>query len=686
MRIAALIAAIGISGAALAAPKPFDAMDLVKLDRVGAPVLSPDGQTLAFTVRSTDYEANKAETSVWMLSLAEGSPAKRVSKNIGASNIQWQPDGAGIYFLAGHQGVSQLWHLPVDGGSASALSSLPLDINSFRLSPDGQRVLLSIDIFTDCEKEQALACTHERLEQREVDPATGMLYDQMFVRHWSQWSDGRRSQLFIADLGNDGRVGQPRWLTSGLDGDIPSKPFGSSAEFVFGPDGESIYFNLKLAGASEPWSTDFDIYRLSLDGSSDAQNLTGDNDAWDAFPLPSPDGRTLYYLAMSVPGFESDRFAIMALDLSTGESREVAPDWDRSAGPMRISHDGKALYTSANDEGNHPLFAVDIASGSVETLLGKGKVTGFDVEGDTIVAGHQDLQHPTDLYLVGAEAPEQLTHFNREALENVEFGEPDWFWFKGWNGKSVQGFVVKPAGYEEGRQYPVAFLIHGGPQGAWTNDFHYRWNPQTYAGQGFAVVGINFHGSTGYGQNFTDSISQHWGDRPLEDLQKGWAAALQKYPFLDEDRACALGASYGGYMVNWIASQWNEPWRCMINHNGIFDTRNMYYATEELWFMEHEHGGTQYEHPAAYEKFNPINHVADWNVPMLVIHSDHDYRIPLSEGLATFTALQRQGIPSQFLRFPDETHWVAKPHNSVQWHNTVNDWLKRWTEADRPGD
>lgn len=686
MRIAAVIAAVVISGAGLAAPQPFDAVDLVKLDRVGAPALSPDGQMLAFTVRSTDYEANKAETSIWMASVANGSPARRVSENIGASDLQWQPDASGVYFLASHDGVNQLWQLPVDGESAGVISSLPLDINSFRLSPHGDRALLSIDVFMDCGRENVLTCTRDRLKQRADDSATGMLYDRMFVRHWSEWSDGRRSQLFIADLNDDGTLDQPRWLTPELDGDIPSKPFGGSAEFAFAPDGESIYFNVKLAGAAEPWSTNFDIYRLALDGSFDAQNLTGGNEAWDAFPLPSADGQTLYYLAMSVPGFEADRFAIMALDLSTGKTREVAPDWDRSAGPMRISADGRTLYTSANDEGNHPLFAVDTASGKVDKLLGDGKVTGFDVAGDRIVAGHQDLQHPTDLYLVEAEAPEQLTHFNREVLEDVQLGEPEWFWFKGWNNESVQGFIVKPADYDEGRQYPVAFLIHGGPQGAWTNDFHYRWNPQTYAGQGFAVVGINFHGSTGYGQDFTDAISQHWGDRPLEDLQKGWAAALQKYPFLDENRACALGASYGGYMVNWIASQWNEPWRCLVNHNGIFDTRNMYYATEELWFMEHEHGGTQYGNPAAYERFNPINHVEYWKVPMLVIHSDHDYRIPLSEGLATFTALQRQGIPSQFLRFPDETHWVTKPHNSVQWHNTVNDWLKRWTDADSVSD
>ena len=255
--------------------------------------------------------------------------------------------------------------------------------------------------------------------------------------------------------------------------------------------------------------------------------------------------------------------------------------------------------------------------------------------------------------------------------------------FKGWNGDTVHGYVMKPYGFETGHKYPVAFLIHGGPQGSWVNDFHYRWNPQTYAGAGFAVVVIDFHGSTGYGQAFTDSISGHWGDRPLEDLKKGWAAALEKFPFLAGDRACALGASYGGYMINWIAGNWTAPesgpWKCLVSHDGDFDNRMMAYATEELWFSEWENGGTPWDHPEEIERFNPAAHVGDWKVPMLVIHGAKDYRIPAEQGIAAFTALQRRGIPSEFLYFPDENHWVLKPQNSLQWHDTVGRWIKKWT-------
>lgn len=670
-----------IATAAMAAPQPFSVQDLIMMDRVGAPVLSPDGEQLAFTVRRTDYEGNRGAISLWTVSTSGDTPTRRIDETLGASQAQWAADGKQLYFVAARDGQAQLWSLHAGwNAEPQPVSTLPAGLNSYALSPDGSAALLSISVFMDCPPENVLDCTRQRLDERAANPATGMLYDQMFVRHWSSWEDGRRAQLFIGTFDADGQLGNLQWLTPGLNADIPSRPFGGSEEFSFAPDGKSIFFGARLATASEPWSTDFDIYQLELKEGATPRNLTADNAAWDAYPLPSADGSKLYYLAMSVPGFEADRFAIMELDLHSGERREVAPEWDRSAGPLALSADGKTLYTSADDEGSHSLFAIDVASGQATVLLGNGSVASFDLAAGQLVAGHNDFQHPTDLYALHDGLWKQLTHFNRDALDAMQFGEEEWFWFQGWNDEPVHGYVIKPANYERGKRYPVAFLIHGGPQGAWGNNFHYRWNPQSYAGQGFAVVAINFHGSTGYGQAFTDAISQHWGDRPLEDLQKGWAAALEKYEFLDADRACALGASYGGYMVNWIAGNWNEPWKCLINHNGVFDTRNMYYATEELWFMEHEHGGPEFERQEAYERFNPIRHIANWRVPMLVIHSDHDYRIPLSEGLGAFTALQRQGIPSQLLRFPDETHWVAKPHNSALWHDTLIHWLKRWTE------
>ena len=678
-------------------PHPFNARDLVMMDRVNDPQLSPDESKVAFSVRQTDYAANKGITSIWVLDL--GHPDAKPLKLSEGNSPHWSADGKSIYFLLTKSGSSQLWRVNPAGGTPQQVSSYPLDINNFKLSPDNRHVLLSIDVFTDCND---LACSKARLDARAAqgrasaaedrmseaaaaDKASGRLFTRLFIRHWDTWMDGRRSQLFMASIDADGKLdGKPVWLTRGLDGDIPSKPDGDDSEYTFTPDGRTVYFDVKTGGSIQAWSTNFDVYSVPADGSAAPKNLTATNLAWDGFPLASPDGKTLYYLAMKTPGFEADRFAIMARDLSTGKTHEVDSHWDRTAGPLQISADGKTLYTTADDWGDHALFAVDVNTSKVSKLVSDGTVTGFNVVGNRLIVARQDFKRPTDLYLADTSGKgfHQITHFNAARLKDIEFGNFQFFTFKGWHGDTVQGYVMQPVGYVAGRKYPVAFLIHGGPQGAWTNDFHYRWNPETYAGQGFAVVTVNFHGSTGYGQAFTDSISRHWGDRPLEDLKKGWTAALRKYPFLDGNRACALGASYGGYMVYWIAGVWNQPWKCLVDHDGVFDARMMYYATDELWFEEHENGGTQYDHPANYEKFNPLDHVKDWRVPMLIIHSAHDYRIPETQGFGAFTALQRRGIPSELLTFPDESHFVQKPQNSVQWHDTVNAWLKRWTSPD----
>ncbi|HSN00509.1 MAG TPA: S9 family peptidase [Rudaea sp.] len=684
MKSVVLFCALAFACGAFAASHPFDVHDLVMMNRVSDPQLSPDGRHVAFSMRETDYAANKGVSGIWMLDLSAQNtkPARLTDKDISASSPRWSADGKSVYYLAQAKGdeYTRVWRMvAIPGAKPESETPWPADINTYRLSPDGTMLLLSIDVFEDCAEH---LCT-KRTPQAGIEKTTGKVYERLFVRHWDTWSDGRRSQLYIAPAltprGGKGMVALPRLLSKGIDGDIPSKPFGDDSEFAFSPDGKTVYFDVRIAGNSEPWSTNFDVYSVPADGSSAPKNLTAVNKAWDAYPLPSHDGKTLYYLAMKTPGFEADRFGIMAMDLASGKAHELDPKWDRSAGPLQLSADGKTLYTTTDDNGDHALFAIDIASGKATRLVGDGTVTGFATGAKDLIVARQDFEHPTDLYRYAHGKLAQITDANAARLAEVRFSKATWFTFKGWNGETVHGYAMPPVDAKPGQKYPVAFLIHGGPQGAWTNEFHYRWTPETYAGAGFGVVAINFHGSTGYGQAFTDAISQHWGDRPLEDLQKGYAAALKQFPYLDGARACALGASYGGYMTYWIAGVWNQPWKCLIDHDGVFDTRMMYYATEELWFEEHENGGTQYDVPANYEKFNPLDHVKDWRVPMLVVHSDHDYRIPLTQGLGAFTALQRRGIPSEFLTFPDESHFVQKPQNSVLWHDTVNAWLKKWT-------
>ncbi|MDQ3229140.1 MAG: S9 family peptidase [Pseudomonadota bacterium] len=682
IRLAILPLALLLALPALAlAERGFEIRDLAKLERVSSPALSPDGRKVVFAVRQADFDANKASSSLWIEDLfaRDAAPPTRLTPvGWNVNSPAFSEDGKSIYFLSAKSGTQQLYSIAVGGGAPRQLTNLAGDVGGYKVSPDGKRVALSAEAFADCKSD--FACNKTRLDATGAKKSSGVVYDRMFIRHWDTFNDGRLNRVFVADLpsGKDKALTAVTLVGGDIIGDVPSKPFGDTSEFAWSPDGGSFVMSARTADRAEPWSTNFDLLQVAADGSGTAKNLTASNLAWDTGPVFSTDGRTLYYRAMKRPGFEADRLALMAMDLASGTTREIAPRWDSSADGITLSEDGKTIYTTAQHMGEHPLFAVDIESGGVTEIVGDGSVSSFELAGETLAFTRNTLQGGDELFVGGINgAPvRKVTQNNMQALKDVKFVAFEQFNFKGWNGDTVHGYVVKPWNYVEGKKYPVAFLIHGGPQGSFSNGWSYRWNPQTYAGQGYAVVMIDFHGSTGYGQAFTDAISQHWGDRPLEDLQKGWAAAQKQYAFLDGDKACALGASYGGYMVNWIAGNWNEPWKCLVNHDGVFDQRMMAYSTEELWFTEWENGGTPYDVPKNYEKFNPVNHVSKWRVPMLVIHGQQDFRIAAEQGIATFTALQRRGIESKLLYFPDENHWVLKPQNSVLWHDTVNAWLK----------
>jgi len=665
-------------GNATAAERGFTVDDLVRLDRVSDPRLSPDAKQVAYTLRETDFAANKASTSIWLQAVAGGVSRRLTTTGSSASTPRWSADGQSLYFLSSRSGSMQLWRLDMAAGEAQAVTEFPLDVGSFALAPNGGAVALSFEVFVDCVD---LACSKKRLDERAEIKHSGVVHDKLFVRHWDTWKDGRRSQLFVAKLGADGKASDVMSRVSrGIDGDVPTKPFGGDEDYTFSPDSRSMVFTARIAGKTEAWSTNLDLFSASIEGDEAPLNLTAVNSAHDSHPVFSNDGKTLYFTSMKRPMFEADQLVIKALDLASGSERDVPSKWDASADGVTLSDDGKRIYTTASELGRHPLFAVDVKTGKVAGIAGDGAVEAFDVRGNTLVFTRSTLTSPAQLFVANADGSSvrQLSQFNADKLSEIKFGAFSQFSFAGWNDETVSGYVVKPWNFEEGKKYPVAMLIHGGPQGSMGDSFHYRWNPQTYAGQGMAVVFIDFHGSTGYGQAFTDSISGDWGGKPFEDLQKGWAHALKKFDFLDAERACALGGSYGGYMVNWIAGNWPKAWKCLVSHAGIFDNRSMGYVTEELWFNEWEMGGPQFQVPGNYEEHNPVNHVGKWQTPMLVIHGQLDYRVPVEQGIAAFSALQRLGVESKFLYFADENHWILKPHNSVQWHTEVNAWLKRW--------
>jgi dipeptidyl aminopeptidase/acylaminoacyl peptidase len=467
-------------------------------------------------------------------------------------------------------------------------------------------------------------------------------------------------------------------LTGSLVGDAPSKPFGGPEEIAFSPDGRTVYFTLREAGRTEELSTNLDIFAVPSDGSAPPVNLTQANDATDTLPAMSPDGRTLAYAAMARPGYESDRQVLMLRDLASGQIRPLTQSWDRSVGSIEWSRDGRSLLVTADDTLEHPVFRVDAATGKVARLTGDGHYDNVRaLPGGGAIVTMNSVMAPDDLYRLDARGKAaKLTDLNRELLSQLDPVTFHKFSFAGANNDTVWGFTLKPV---MNRTLPVVLLVHGGPQGSFPNAWSYRWNPRVFSGPGYGIVSVDFHGSTGYGQAFTDAINRDWGGKPLQDLKLGLAYATAHDPQLDAANACAAGGSYGGYMMNWIEGNWPDRFKCIVQHDGVFDARAMAYETEELWFDEWEHGGhPYYEAPQEYERWNPVNFVQNWKTPQLVITSEKDFRIPYTQGVAAFTALQRREIPSRLLIFPDENHWVLKPKNSVQWYDETLGWFGKY--------
>ena len=653
---------------------PFSVHDMLTMDRISDPRISPDGKWMVFVLRKTDLEANRGRTDLWLVG-SDGTNLGQLTTHLESdTNPRWGPDSKTIYFISSRSDLSQVWKIRIGGGEAKQVTDQPLDVGNLLVSPDGKFIAFTMEVFPDSNAVTTKARLYEIKERK----ATGRIYDRIFVRHWDTWKDGRRSHLFVMPA--DGSK-EPIDVMFNMDADTPSKPFGGPEEITFTPDSKGVVFTARDVGQKEPWSTDFDLYYALGDGTITPKCLTEKNEAWDTYPLFSPDGKTLAYLAMSRPGYESDRFRIVLRDWPDDKERILTEDWDRNPTSICWSAESKKIYATAANLGQDSLFSVDVASGKAHTIVGDGRVTSPSATGERIIFGLDNLESPVELYSAKPDGTNarKITEINSEKIAVARMGEYEQFTFTGWNNETVYCYVVKPVDFEPDKKYPVAFLIHGGPQGSFGNTFHYRWNPQVYAGSGYTAVMVDFHGSVGYGQAFCDSIRGDWGGKPLVDLQKGLAAALARYPWMDGDRVAALGASFGGYMINWIAGNWPDRFRCLVNHDGSLDERFAYFDTEELWFPEWDHRGTPWDNPAGYEKQNPVNFIKNWRTPMLVIHGALDYRVADTQGLGTFNALQRLGIPSKLLYFPDEGHWVQKPANSILWHETVIGWLDKWT-------
>ncbi len=662
---------------------PMSAQDLVTMPRLGTPSVDPSGRMAVYPVTTTDPQSYARDSALHMR-LLNAIDAAPVRLDLDGSDARFGGDGW-LYFLKDEQ----VWRARVGtDGSVTAMSQvtdLPRAVNGFDVSRDGSRIAVWTDLPREC---TTLDCG-DGAKSYAPGPGTGLLFDGDggFVRHWDEWeTPGTYSRVFALSLENGTASGPAIALdgpmgAGGPAGDTPTRPFGGGEDVAFAPTGRGVYFTAREAGRGEPYSTNLDIWYSDLGGGA-LVNLTQDNEALDALPTPSPDGRYLAYVAMERPTYEADRQVVMLRDLRTGETKVLTEEFDRSFGSLAWTRDARWIIATAQDVLDTPAFRIDPRTGRVERLdlmAGNEAHIGnvVPLHGGDIVFTRDSIGAPAELYLArnwGQAKP--LTDIATSRMGTLAPVVVQRFSFAGANGDTVWGQITKPEG-ASGR-LPAILYVHGGPQGSFNDGWSSRWNPRVVASQGYAVVSVDFHGSTGYGQAFTDAINRDWGGKPLEDLQKGLAAALELDSQIDGSRSCAMGASYGGYMMNWIAGNWPDRFNCLVQHDGLFDMRSFYFTTEELWFPRWDFGGGYLENPEAYEKWNPVNHVDKWQTPMLVITGMKDFRVPYTQGIASFTALQEKQIPSQLLVFPDENHWVLKPKNSLQWHNTVFAWLDRW--------
>ncbi|MDH7971199.1 S9 family peptidase [Sphingomonas sp. AR_OL41] len=675
MKYLSFASLLAIAVATPVAARQLTIEDVTMLSRVGAPAVSADGHWLVWQQRETDIAADRGRYDLWRLDLAKkgAKPEKLLAEpDVNETAPQFSADGKTVYFQSDKGGDDAVWAINVSGGAPKKLTGFQGGFGGFKVAPTGDKLLIWADRLPGA---PSLA---PPMIKRAADAGGGRTYDKMFVRHWDTWADGTRSQLFVLPLTTDGAPGDGVAIEHSLVGDTPSKPSGGGEEVSWSADGKTVYFALREAGRIEPLSTNLDIFAAPADGSAAPTNLTVDNKGMDNLPTVSPDGRSLAWFAMARAGYEADRQVLMLRELATGKVRAVTAGWDRSVGSIAWSPDSKRIIVTAEDTQENPIWSVDPVGGKVTRLTDTGNVTAVLPTAKGAVFSMNSLTAPDDFYLLSGKKIARLTSVNAEKLAGIDMPSVTRFSFAGANNDTVWGYAVKPSGTTG--KVPIAFMVHGGPQGSSNNSWSYRWNPALFAGAGYGLVAIDFHGSTGYGQGFSDAIRNNWGGWPLEDLQKGLKAATDKFAWLNADNACALGASYGGYMMNWIEGQWPDRFKCIVQHDGVFDARAMAYETEELWFDEWEHGGkAYYEDPAAFEKWNPVNYVQNWKTPMLVITGEKDFRIPYTQGLAAFTALQRRGIPSRLLVNPSENHWVLKPKNSRQWYHEVLGWMDRWT-------
>ncbi len=653
--------------------RPLQLEDMFRIQRVSDPQLSPDEKTVAYVVGIVDKAANKTNTDIWLIPAVGGEPKQLTNSPKADRHPRWSPDGKWIAFESNRNGSLQIYMINVATGESKQVTNIYTEANSAIWSPDGKKLGFVSTVFpefSDKPYEEANRLNKEKQEARDNSKMKGRVMTKLLYRHWDSWVDDKRQHVFIVNI--DGT--SPRNVTPGdRDATPPSSTFSTGDDFSFSPDGKEIAITATpVPVREESWSTNHDILTVNLETGERKQITT--NAAADVFPQYSPNGKYIAYRAQSRAGFEADRWQLMLYDRITGTTKSITPKFDTNINEFTWTSDSKTLYTSAEEKANTPLWSIGI-DGTMKKIYDNANNSEANIssDGKTIVFAHQTMSRPVEIWTANSNGTnaKQLTHVNDDLFSHVEVSEPEYVWFDGANGTKVQMWIVKPPFFDGTKKYPLVYWVHGGPQGAFGNSWSYRWNQQLWAAQGYVIALPNPRGSTGFGQQFTDEISRDWGGKVFTDVMNG-VAYMERQPYVDVTKMAAAGASYGGYMMNWLNGH-TDKFKTLICHDGVYNFYSMYGVTEETWFDEWEHG-IPWETPD-YDKFSPHKYAQNFKTPMLIIHNELDFRVPVGEGLSLFTTLQRKGIPSKLLYFPDEGHWVLKPQNSEMWHNTIFDWL-----------
>jgi dipeptidyl aminopeptidase/acylaminoacyl peptidase len=667
--------------------------DFFALKRLADPQISPDGKWVVYVQGSVDMEKNRVQRSLWLVSTEKDkSPRRLTASEKSDGHPRWSPDGKRVLFESTRSGTSQLWIIDVDGGEARQLTNLSTGASTGLWSRDGKQIAFVSAVWPEFSEKpfaESDALNKKRMDEREKNPVKARVFTRLFFRHWDEYVEDKRQHLFVTSYEND-KAGEPRDVTPGDRDAYPtSTTFSVGDDFTFSPDGKHLVFTA-VPAKDEAWSTNHDICRVSVTGGTkEWKTLTKDNKAADGAPQFSPDGKWLAYRAQKKAGYEADKWDLMVLPTD----RQALPvcltsEFTGNVDSFTWLPDSETIYFGSEERGKSWYFSTTVRrEDGNATLTFISNHSNHDLtvskDGKTFAFARAALTHPTELYVAHA-APtgypiHEASRANADLLKKLDLPTPESVSVLGAGGTPMQMWILKPPGFDAKKKWPLAFLVHGGPQGAWEDSWSFRWNAQIWAAQGYVVALPNPRGSTGFGQQYVDEISGDWGGKCYEDLMAG-LAHLEKQPWIDRERMAAAGASFGGYMMNWFAVNTNK-FKTLICHCGVWNFDAMYATTEELWFDEWEHGGPPWgKNRESYEKHSPhrlAGNLAKHRTPMLIIHNDHDFRVPVDEGIQVFTTLQRMGISSRMINFPDEGHWVLKPRNSRYWHEEVFGWLKK---------